>query len=51
MARPANRQHSAPSSGRQSPEGALRHHQQVTPAASNQPKNKKNIKKRERPKG
>jgi hypothetical protein len=51
MAKPASRQHSAPISGRQSPGGALRHHQKLTAAAIDQPESKKNPRKRERPKG
>jgi len=51
MTRPANSQLKPPNSGRQSPGGALRHHQRLTPAASNQEPSNISARKRERPKG
>ena len=51
MTRPASTQLKPPSRGRQSPGGALRHHQRLTPAASNQAPSNISARKRERPKG
>ena len=51
MTKPAISQLKPPNRGRQSPVGALRHHQRLTPAANNQPPSNISARKRERPKG
>ena len=51
MTRPASSQLKPPNKGRQSPGGALRHHQRLTAAVINQALSNMNARKRERPKG